>query len=148
MEICCESVSDRGGNEDFWPQGRKRPRSLPGGAKLAKTRAMQSKWNDETAKATIQTHGAEGVNEDIALRVYTTRLIGREPLLVLHGGGNTSVKTKATDDLGQEHDVIAIKSTGADRGDIECRDLTEMKITPFRKMHALDAMSDEAMFNM
>jgi len=148
MEICCESVSDRGGNEDFSPQGRKGPLSLPGGAKLAKTRAMQSQWNDETAKATIQTHGAEGVNEDIALRVYTTRLIGREPLLVLHGGGNTSVKTKATDDLGREHEVIAVKGSGADMADMEPWGLPEVKLAPLREMRALEELSDEAMVNM
>jgi rhamnose utilization protein RhaD (predicted bifunctional aldolase and dehydrogenase) len=27
---------------------------------------------------------------DLALRTYTTRLLGGEPRLVLHGGGNTS----------------------------------------------------------
>src|SRR5680860_1013486 len=81
MEICCESVSDRGGNEDFWPQGRKHPLSLPGGAKLAKTRAMQSQWNDETAKATIQTHAAAVLSlvdqpdgEALAREVYDGRM--------------------------------------------------------------------------
>ena len=74
---------------------------------------MKSQWNENEAYA------AKGVADDIALRVYTTRLLGRDPLLVLHGGGNTSVKTRATDDLGDEHEVIAVKGSGADMADIE-----------------------------
>jgi rhamnose utilization protein RhaD (predicted bifunctional aldolase and dehydrogenase) len=109
---------------------------------------MQSQWNDDTAKQTVEAYGGEGVNEDIALRVYTTRLIGRDPLLVLHGGGNTSVKTRATDDLGQEHEVIAVKGSGADMADMEPWGLPAVKLEPLRRMRALDALSDEAMVNL
>ncbi len=73
---------------------------LPQPRKLARTPAMQSQWNDRAAAEAVETYGAKGVSEDLALRVYTTRLLGRDPLLVLHGGGNTSVKTRARDDLG------------------------------------------------
>ena len=109
---------------------------------------MQSQWNDDTAKETVKAYGAEGVNEDIALRVYTTRLIGRDPLLVLHGGGNTSVKTSATDDLGQAHEVIAVKGSGADMADMEPWGLPEVKLGPLRETRSLDALSDEAMVNV
>ncbi len=109
---------------------------------------MQSQWNDETARSKVETYGAEGVNEDIALRVYTTRLIGGDPLLVLHGGGNTSVKTTATDDLGQEHEVIAVKGSGADMADMEPWGLPAVKLGPLRELRALDALSDEAMVNV
>lgn len=108
---------------------------------------MKSQWNDDEAKRAVEAYGAEGVNEDIALRVYTTRLIGRDPLLVLHGGGNTSVKTRAVDDLGQEHDVIAVKGSGADMAEIEPWGLPAVKLGPLREMRALDALSDEAMVN-
>ena len=56
---------------------------------------MKSQWNDSAARDMVEAYAANGVGPDIALRVYTTRLLGRDPLLVLHGGGNTSVKTKA-----------------------------------------------------
>jgi rhamnose utilization protein RhaD (predicted bifunctional aldolase and dehydrogenase)/NAD(P)-dependent dehydrogenase (short-subunit alcohol dehydrogenase family) len=108
---------------------------------------MKSQWNEDDAKRAVEAYGAEGVNEDIALRVYTTRLIGRDPLLVLHGGGNTSVKTRAVDDLGQEHDVIAVKGSGADMAEIEPWGLPEVKLGPVREMRALAALSDEAMVN-
>ena len=62
---------------------------------------MQSQWNDISARDAVETYAEKGVSEDLALRVYTTRLLGRDPLLVLHGGGNTSVKTRAKDDLGR-----------------------------------------------
>ena len=61
---------------------------------------MKSGWVDRDAEAMVA-HGAEaGVERDLALRIYTTRLLGRDPKLVLHGGGNTSAKTRAHDLLG------------------------------------------------
>ena len=138
----------RGGNKNSLPQGSGALPALPGNAKLATTRAMQSQWNDDTAKQMVEAYGAEGVNEDIALRVYTTRLIGRDPLLVLHGGGNTSVKTRATDDLGQEHEVIAVKGSGADMADMEPWGLPAVKLAPLRELRALGELSDESMVNV
>jgi rhamnose utilization protein RhaD (predicted bifunctional aldolase and dehydrogenase)/NAD(P)-dependent dehydrogenase (short-subunit alcohol dehydrogenase family) len=109
---------------------------------------MKSQWNDEAAREAIDAYAAKGVSKDIALRVYTTRLLGRDPLLVLHGGGNTSVKTKATDDLGHDHAVIAVKGSGADMADIEPWGLPAVKIQPLLELRALDALSDEAMVNV
>jgi rhamnose utilization protein RhaD (predicted bifunctional aldolase and dehydrogenase)/NAD(P)-dependent dehydrogenase (short-subunit alcohol dehydrogenase family) len=109
---------------------------------------MQSQWNDSAASEMVAAYGAKGVAPDIALRVYTTRLLGRDPLLVLHGGGNTSVKTTARDDLGEEHAVIAVKGSGWDMGDIEPAGLPAVKLRPLRRLRALDALSDEAMVNV
>ena len=109
---------------------------------------MKSQWNDDTAKSTVEAYGADGASEDVALRVYTTRLLGRDPMLVLHGGGNTSVKTRSTDDLGNEHEVIAVKGSGADMADIEPWGLPAVKIEPLRELRSLDALSDEAMVNV
>lgn len=109
---------------------------------------MQSQWSDATAQETVEAYGAEGVGPDIALRVYTTRLLGRDPLLVLHGGGNTSVKTRAKDDLGQEHEVIAVKGSGADMADIEPWGLPTVKLEPLRAMRGLESLSDEATVNV
>jgi rhamnose utilization protein RhaD (predicted bifunctional aldolase and dehydrogenase)/NAD(P)-dependent dehydrogenase (short-subunit alcohol dehydrogenase family) len=109
---------------------------------------MKSQWNDSAADEIVAAYGAKGVGADIALRVYTTRLLGRNPLLVLHGGGNTSVKTRARDDLGQEHEVIAVKGSGADMADIEPWGLPSVKLGPLRQLRALAALSDEAMVNV
>ena len=48
---------------------------------------MKSQWNDGSAREMVEAYAAKGVGQDLALRVYTTRLLGRDPLLVLHGGG-------------------------------------------------------------
>jgi rhamnose utilization protein RhaD (predicted bifunctional aldolase and dehydrogenase)/NAD(P)-dependent dehydrogenase (short-subunit alcohol dehydrogenase family) len=109
---------------------------------------MQSKWNDKAADEIVAAYSAKAVGPDIALRVYTTRLLGRDPLLVLHGGGNTSVKTRARDDLGVEHEVIAVKGSGADMADIEPWGLPAVKLAPLRELRALEAVSDEAMVNV
>jgi len=109
---------------------------------------MKSQWNDSAAREMVEAYAAKGVGQDIALRVYTTRLLGRDPLLVLHGGGNTSVKTRATDDLGVEHEVIAVKGSGADMADIEPWGLPAVKLKPLRQLRALEALSDEAMVNV
>ena len=109
---------------------------------------MKSQWNDTIAREAVDAYSAKGVGEDVALRVYTTRLLGRDPLLVLHGGGNTSVKTRATDDLAQEHEVICVKGSGADMADIEPWGLPAVKLGPLRTLRALDALSDEAMVNL
>ena len=55
---------------------------------------MKSAWVDRDAEAAVARYGETASRRDLALRVYTTRLLGRDPKLVLHGGGNTSVKTR------------------------------------------------------
>jgi rhamnose utilization protein RhaD (predicted bifunctional aldolase and dehydrogenase)/NAD(P)-dependent dehydrogenase (short-subunit alcohol dehydrogenase family) len=109
---------------------------------------MQSKWNDKAADEIVAAYDAKGIGPDVALRVYSTRLLGGDPLLVLHGGGNTSVKTRARDDLGVEHEVIAVKGSGADMADIEPWGLPAVKLAPLRELRALEALSDEAMVNV
>ena len=121
---------------------------MSGAVKLATTHLMQSRWNDIKALDAIESYAAKGVGEDLALRVYTTRLLGRDPLLVLHGGGNTSVKTRARDDLGEEHEVICVKGSGWDMADIEPQGLPAVKLEPLRRLRALEALSDEAMVNV
>jgi rhamnose utilization protein RhaD (predicted bifunctional aldolase and dehydrogenase)/NAD(P)-dependent dehydrogenase (short-subunit alcohol dehydrogenase family) len=91
--------------------------------------------------------GERGVAEDLALRVYTTRLLGHDPKLVLHGGGNTSVKTRATDVLGEEHRVLRVKGSGWDMAYIEPEGLPAVKLGPLLKLRGLDRLSDEDMVN-
>jgi len=108
---------------------------------------MKSRWSDADANAAIAHYGEKGIAPDLALRVYTTRLLGRDPALVLHGGGNTSVKTQAKDLLGEAVDVICVKGSGWDMGDIEPPGLPAVKIAPLRRLRALPRLSDEDMVN-
>jgi rhamnose utilization protein RhaD (predicted bifunctional aldolase and dehydrogenase)/NAD(P)-dependent dehydrogenase (short-subunit alcohol dehydrogenase family) len=104
---------------------------------------MKSAWVDRDAE-TIVAHAAKiGVERDLALRVYTTRLLGRDPKLVLHGGGNTSLKTRARDLLGSDVEVLRIKASGADMAAAEPEGLPAVRLEPLRQLRALDAIADE-----
>jgi rhamnose utilization protein RhaD (predicted bifunctional aldolase and dehydrogenase)/NAD(P)-dependent dehydrogenase (short-subunit alcohol dehydrogenase family) len=106
---------------------------------------MQSRWTDADAETAVATYARAGVGHDLALRTYTTRLLGSDPLLVLHGGGNTSVKTEARDLLGETHEVLCVKGSGWDMGTIEPAGLPAVKLAPLRRLRALDLLSDEDM---
>ena len=106
---------------------------------------MKSAWIDQEADETVARYADEGVNEDLALRLYTTRLLGRNPLLVLHGGGNTSVKTTVTDLLGEDVQVLCVKGSGWDMADIEPPGLPAVRLEPLLKLRSLEALSDEDM---
>src|SRR5436190_11361939 len=108
---------------------------------------MQSKWSDTEAKEFAARYAPKGVNADLAVRTYTTRLLGSDPRMVLHGGGNTSVKTMAKDMLGEDVAVICIKGSGWDMGNIEPAGLPAVRLEPLRKLRNLDKLSDEDMVN-
>ena len=77
---------------------------------------MKSRWNDGDSARYVEAARAAGQSEALGLRIYTSRIIGGDPDLVLHGGGNTSVKTTVKDQLGEDVDVICIKGSGWDMG--------------------------------
>jgi rhamnose utilization protein RhaD (predicted bifunctional aldolase and dehydrogenase)/NAD(P)-dependent dehydrogenase (short-subunit alcohol dehydrogenase family) len=108
---------------------------------------MKSNWSDADAKKFVSDYAPKGVNEDLAVRTYTTRLLGSDPKMVLHGGGNTSVKTRVKDQLGEDVDVICIKGSGWDMGVIEPVGLPAVRLEPLRKLRKLDKLSDEDMVN-
>jgi rhamnose utilization protein RhaD (predicted bifunctional aldolase and dehydrogenase)/NAD(P)-dependent dehydrogenase (short-subunit alcohol dehydrogenase family) len=104
---------------------------------------MKSRWVEAEA-AEIVARGADaGIARDLALRIYSTRLLGADPKLVLHGGGNTSLKTRARDLLGNEIEVLRIKASGADMATIEAEGLPAVRLAPLRDLRALEAIADE-----
>ncbi len=106
---------------------------------------MKSTWSGSEAAEYVKRYGADGINEDLALRVYTTRLLGRDPLLVLHGGGNTSVKTTVTDLLGDDCDVLCVKGSGWDMAEIEPAGLPAVRMGALLKLRGFTELSDEDM---
>ena len=108
---------------------------------------MKNLWSDKDAQAAVEKYGAKGVNRDLALRVYTTRLLGGVPELVLHGGGNTSVKTTMKDTLGEDVEVLCVKGSGWDMGVIEPPGLPAVRLEPLQKLYGLNALTDEDMVN-
>ena len=107
---------------------------------------MQSAWNDSDAEAAVAAYKSLGL--DLALRVYTTRLLGQDPRLVLHGGGNTSVKTRAADLNGDAVEVLCVKGSGWDMGSIEPAGLPAVRLAPLVKLRARENLSDEEMVRL
>ncbi len=107
---------------------------------------MRSRFADRDAQAAIERYAQSGI--DLALRVYTTRLLGGDPKLVLHGGGNTSVKTRMADLAGEEIDVLCVKGTGANMADIEPAGIPALRLDALLKLRARDDISDEQMVRL
>jgi rhamnose utilization protein RhaD (predicted bifunctional aldolase and dehydrogenase)/NAD(P)-dependent dehydrogenase (short-subunit alcohol dehydrogenase family) len=109
---------------------------------------MKSGWADRDAEAMVahfaKPPGAKsGIDRGLALRIYTTRLLGRDPKLVLHGGGNTSLKTKTRDLVGEETEILRVKSSGSDMATIEPEGMPAVRLAPMRKLRALASIGDE-----
>ena len=98
---------------------------------------MKSLWNDSEAAA----YG----DDPLELRVYTSQLLGREPDLVLHGGGNTSVKTTATDLFGNTHRVLYVKGSGWDLETIEAAGFAPVRLDVLLGMAELEQLDDSDM---
>ena len=104
---------------------------------------MKSAWVDRDAEALVAHAAKSGIDRDLALRIYTTRLLGRDPKLVLHGGGNTSLKTRMRDLFGEDVEVLRVKASGADMAAIECESLPVVRLDPLRRLRALEAIADD-----
>jgi len=108
----------------------------------------QNRWNDKEAQARVDAAGADPADQTLALRVYSSRIIGSDPDLVMHGGGNTSVKTERKDLFGVIRRVLHVKGSGWDLDTLEAPGLPGVRLEPLLEMRKLDAMSDEDMVNM
>jgi rhamnose utilization protein RhaD (predicted bifunctional aldolase and dehydrogenase)/NAD(P)-dependent dehydrogenase (short-subunit alcohol dehydrogenase family) len=99
---------------------------------------MKNRWNDDdAAKAT----------GDLELRAYTSQLIGADPALVLHGGGNTSVKSTEIDRFGDQREIIWVKASGFDLGTMGPEGFTALDLDSVRRLGQLDKLSDTDMVN-
>ena len=106
---------------------------------------MKSAWNEQDAKAAVDCYAKAGIDDALALRVYSARLIGRDPKLVLHGGGNASLKTTARDLAGANVAVLRVKGSGSDMGTIEPAGFPAVRLEPLRASRARKTLSGDAM---
>ncbi len=97
---------------------------------------MESRWSDQEASR------FEG---DLGLRVYTSRLLGADPELVLHGGGNTSVKSTVADFYGDSTDVLFVKGSGWDLATIEAEGFPAVRMAALLRMAEMDRLGDPEM---
>ena len=98
---------------------------------------MQSRWQDNEASAFL--------DSDLDLRVYTSRLLGQEEDLVLHGGGNTSVKSTAQDIFGETTQALFVKGSGWDLKTIEAPGFSPCDLDYLQQLATLEAMTDSEM---
>ena len=106
---------------------------------------MISLFKNKDAEAFVKKYGL--LPEALALRIYTSRLIGANSDLVLHGGGNTSVKLKVKNILGEENDVVFVKGSGVDLSAIEPDGFVGLSMEPLLRLRDLKGFTDEAMLN-
>ena len=104
---------------------------------------MRSAWVERDAKQAVDRYGKAGVGADLALRIYSTQLLGRDAKLVMHGGGNSSLKTKERDLAGEELAVLRVKGSGWDMGSIEPAGFPAVRLDPLLRMRARAALDDE-----
>jgi len=98
---------------------------------------MKSLWNEKEAKRLGP--------DPLALRVYTSRLLGRDMDLVMHGGGNTSVKTTVRNFLGEDERVLYIKGSGWDLATIKAEGFAAVKMGTLLRMASMEQLTDTDM---
>ncbi|RWX49307.1 Rhamnose utilization protein RhaD, predicted bifunctional aldolase and dehydrogenase [Candidatus Electrothrix marina] len=99
---------------------------------------MLSLWSEQEAGA---------CENELELRVYSSRLLGRDSSLVLHGGGNTSVKITEKNVVGEEEEILYIKGSGWDLETIEAEGFAPVRLQPMIQLAALDTLTDPQMVN-
>jgi len=107
---------------------------------------MENRWRNEEAAQFTDKYAPER-GEDLALRIYSSRLLGAEDALVLHGGGNTSVKGTQTNLLGEKIPAVFVKASGFNMARIEPEGFPGLDLEYLHKLRALPALSDEVMMD-
>ena len=97
---------------------------------------MQSRWIESDA---------QGFDGPLAQRVYTSRLLGQDHSLVLHGGGNTSVKIRERNIFGDEEDILYVKGSGWDLETIESPGFAPVRLERVLRLATLERLSDPQM---
>jgi rhamnose utilization protein RhaD (predicted bifunctional aldolase and dehydrogenase)/NAD(P)-dependent dehydrogenase (short-subunit alcohol dehydrogenase family) len=98
---------------------------------------MKNLWDEQEA--------AQFSDSDLSMRVYTSRLLGRNSDLVLHGGGNTSVKSSLTNIFGEEEPILFVKGSGWDLKTIEAPGFSPSRLDVLQKLAELPTMTDTEM---
>jgi rhamnose utilization protein RhaD (predicted bifunctional aldolase and dehydrogenase)/NAD(P)-dependent dehydrogenase (short-subunit alcohol dehydrogenase family) len=95
---------------------------------------MQSAWQGEEAAK---------YPGDLGQLVYASRLLGKDRALVLHGGGNTSVKLTEKNIFGELEDMLFVKGSGTDLATVDSRSFTPLRLKPLARLLTLSALSDQ-----
>ncbi len=117
---------------------------------------MENRWSNREADAAVARYAEQGVERDLALCVHATRLLGAEKTLVLHGGGNSSVKTAETDLAGDTVDLaellheelLLVKGSGWDMATMEPPGMTAVRLQPLLRLVDRESLSETDMVNL
>ncbi len=104
---------------------------------------MQNLWDEQEAQHFTDRESTD----DLALRVYSSRLLGRDKSLVLHGGGNTSVKIAQTNIVGEQETILYVKGSGWDLQTIEAQGFAPVRMNHLLKLAQLKQLTDAQMVN-
>ena len=109
---------------------------------------MKSLWNDKTAQQYVRDYKKKKINKDLALRIYTTHLLGRNPKLVLHGGGNSSVKSVGKNLYKKDVNLIYVKGSGWDMSNLNELGMPGLELNPLLETIKLYELNDNDMVNL
>ena len=99
---------------------------------------MKNLWNDAEAKKS---------SSEVEERVYSSRLLGKDKTLVLHGGGNTSVKVIEKNLFGEEQEILYVKGSGWDLETIEAAGYAPVHLGHLQRLSELSSLPDPEMVN-
>lgn len=108
---------------------------------------VTNNWNAADAAEMVRMAGDDQANQQLAAQIYASCLIGRDPALVQHGGGNTSCKVTRKDLFGTDIRVLHIKGSGHDLGQIDAAGMPAVRLDPLLALRKLDRLSDADMVN-
>jgi len=106
---------------------------------------MKNLFDEKDSRELVARYPA--IPAELAVRTYTSRLIGKDPGLVLHGGGNSSVKITIPNILGEPREVLFVKGSGVDLAAIEPGGFAGLELEPLRKLRRLPDLSEKEMEN-
>jgi rhamnose utilization protein RhaD (predicted bifunctional aldolase and dehydrogenase)/NAD(P)-dependent dehydrogenase (short-subunit alcohol dehydrogenase family) len=109
---------------------------------------VKSLWSEADAEAIVARYAECGVGREVALCVYGSRLLGGDKRLVVHGGGNTSVKAVLPDLFGEPAEVLCIKGSGWDLAALEPEGLPSVRLAPLKALRSREALDDVDMVRL
>ena len=107
---------------------------------------MKNRWNEQDVQR-LYNESTGKIAPDLALRVYSSRLLGQDKSLVLHGGGNTSVKIEQQNILGDIETILYVKGSGWDLETIEAQGYAPVQMSHLLKLAQLKELTDAQMVN-
>ena len=109
---------------------------------------MKSLWNNKIALQYVSEYKKKNISKDLALRIYTTHLLGKNPKLVLHGGGNSSVKSIGKNLYKKNVNLIYVKGSGWDMSNLNELGMPGLELNPLLETVKLNKLNDNDMVNL